>query len=112
MRLRVLVLLALLPALAIAQAPPPITGPAHSERSAVDLKQGMTPAEVQQLLGKPRRTALRSGAADAPWQGTLQWTYAWNTGASASSSQRSLTIDFAAKAVEQWYVSGWSWSNY
>ena len=100
--------------LAYAQAPRGATPSlAQAERNAVDLKQGMTPDEVQQLLGKPRRTALRStGPANAPWQGTLQWTYVWTGGASSVSSERSLSIEFAAKSAEQWYVNGWGWSNY
>jgi outer membrane protein assembly factor BamE (lipoprotein component of BamABCDE complex) len=61
------------------------------ERAAIDLRQGMSLEEVQQLLGKPWRTALSSGGSS----GTLRWIY-----------------DFAAKAPEQWSVSGWSWSTY
>jgi hypothetical protein len=82
---------------------------AASERAAVDLKQGMTPEEVQQLLGKPWRTAL-TGNGGAPSQGTLRWTYTWIP--ASSSSERSLNVDFNAKAAEQWMVSGWSWSGY
>lgn len=79
---------------------------AVTERAAVELKQGMTLAEVQQLLGKPWRTALtNSGSA-----GTLRWTYSWPS--STSVAERNLNIDFAAKAPEQWAVSGWSWSTY
>ena len=115
MRLSAFVLLAaLFPVAAFAQATRPMPGLAQAERNAVELKQGMTPEEVQQLLGKPRRTALRSsgGPANSPWQGTLQWTYVWNGAASSSSSERSLSIEFAAKTAEQWYVNGWGWSNY
>lgn len=85
---------------------------AAAERAAVELKQGMTSGEVQQLLGKPWRTALteNGGSAGAPWQGTLRWTYAWKTSSSASESN--LNVDFNAKAAEQWTVSGWSWSSY
>ena len=75
----------------------------------------MTPEDVQQLLGKPRRTALRSsgGSAITPWQGTLQWTYVWNGGASAySSSERNLNIEFDGTTAQHWKVNGWSWSNY
>lgn len=117
-RLPTLVLLAaLLPLPALAQATRPApTGFVQVERNAVDLKQGMTPDQVEQLLGKPRRTALRSngGAATAPWQGTLQWTYAWNApqaSYSSSSSERSLSIEFAAKAADQWYVNSWGWAS-
>jgi hypothetical protein len=109
-------LAALLPSLAWPQAPAPGAAPnrAQAERNAVDLKQGMTPDEVQQLLGKPRRTALRGGGGpgSAPWQGTLQWTYVWTAAAPSSSTERSLQIDFAAKAADQWSVNGWGWSNY
>ena len=82
----------------------------QAERAAVDLRQGMTLAEVQQLLGKPWRTALTSngGYGAAPSHGTLRWTYTWRRSAS-SSAQPSLNIDFAAKTAEQWYVNGWSW---
>ena len=117
-RLPTLVLLAaLLPSLALAQAARTASpGFAQAERNAVDLKQGMTPDEVQQLLGKPRRTALRNNgsSASAPWQGTLQWTYVWNAAASSSSSpsERSLSIEFAAKTAEQWYVNSWGWTTY
>lgn len=83
---------------------------AHAERAAVDLKQGMTPDEVRQLLGKPRRTALKGNGT--PGLGTLNWTYTWNGGDTSSSSERSLVIEFAAKAPEDWTVSAWSWSIY
>jgi hypothetical protein len=86
----------------------------QAERAAVDLKQGMTPEEVQQLLGKPWRTALSpsGGAPSTPSQGTLRWTYTWIGSASSSSSERSLNIDFTGKSGEQWAVSGWNWSTY
>ena len=80
---------------------------AAAERAAVELRQGMTSGEVQQLLGKPWRTALTGNGGNA---GTLRWTYAWKTSSSASESN--LNVDFNAKAVEQWTVSGWSWSSY
>src|SRR5437868_8438019 len=70
---------------------------AQAERNAVDLKQGMTIEEVQQLLGKPQRTALRSNG--------LQWTYVWNSAGMSSSSERSLSVDFGAKAADQWLVN-------
>jgi len=82
---------------------------ASAERAAVDLKQGMTLDEVRQLLGKPRRTALKGNGT--PGLGSLNWTYTWG-GDAASSSERSLVIEFAAKTAEQWYVSGWGWSIY
>jgi hypothetical protein len=115
-RLAILVLLAtLLPSLALAQTSRPAAnaGLAQVERNAVELKQGMTPDDVQKLLGKPRRTALRgnSGPSSAPWQGTLQWTYVL-TGAASYSSERSLQIEFAAKTADQWSVNSWGWSGY
>ena len=103
MRLAALILAAgLLPAGALAQS---------AERNAVELRQGMTPEEVQKLLGKPRRTALRadSGYAGAAPQGTLQWTYTWGGGAGASSSERTLQVDFAGKGAGQWTVNSWAW---
>jgi hypothetical protein len=81
-----------------------------AERAAVDLKQGMTLDEVRQLLGKPRRTALKGNGT--PGLGTLNWTYTWNGGDASSSSERSLVIEFAAKAPDEWTVSGWGWSIY
>lgn len=113
MRLAVL-LAALLASLAwaapaIAQAPRSggYPGVAHAERNSVELKQGMTLEEVQKLLGKPTRTALKgaSGAAADPAQGTLQWTYAW-------SRERVLNVAFAAKNPNEWYVNSWDWSTY
>jgi hypothetical protein len=112
-RLSTLVLACLLSSAAYAQTGAR-AGPSlvQAERNSVDLKHGMTLDEVQQLLGKPRRTALRgNGATTAPWQGTLQWTYVWS-GAVSSSSERSLSIEFAAKAADQWTVSAWNWSIY
>ena len=121
-RLPILVFLAaFLPALAWlapagAQAAGPAATPkrAQAERNAVDLKQGMTIEEVQQLLGKPQRTTLRSNgvASSAPGQGALQWTYVWNNAGSSSSSERTLSVDFAAKAADQWLVNGWGWNGY
>jgi hypothetical protein len=96
-----------------AQAPRPAgnVGLAQAERLTIDLKQGMTLDEVQKLLGKPRRTALKNpgyGSATES-QGTLHWTYSW---ASQSQSERSLQVTFASKSPEQWLVSGWDWSGY
>jgi len=88
---------------------------AQAERNAVDLKQGMTVDEVRQLLGKPQRTTLRSEgvAANGAAQGTLQWTYVWNgASASYSSSERTLSVDFVAKAAGQWLVNSWAWNGY
>ena len=90
------------------------SGPSRAagERAAVDLRQGMTPDEVQTLLGKPWRTALsgNAGAGNGAGGQTLRWTYAWKS--STSSMERLLNVDFTAKAVEQWSVSGWNWSAY
>jgi hypothetical protein len=82
---------------------------AQAERMAADLKQGMKLEDVQKLLGKPRRTALRhdGSPSNTPSQSTLQWTYSWG-----SSSQGSLQIEFAAKAPEDWYVNSWQWATY
>lgn len=98
---------------AAAQTPRPAgnVGLGQAERLAIDLKQGMTLEEVQKLLGKPKRTALKnsgySGATES--QGTLQWTYSWP---SQSQSERSLQVTFASKSPEQWLVNGWEWSGY
>jgi outer membrane protein assembly factor BamE (lipoprotein component of BamABCDE complex) len=96
-----------------AQAPRAVSSASRvqAERAAVDLRQGMTPDEVQQLLGKPWRTAL-AGNGNAPGQGTLRWTYTWIGSPNSSSSERVLNVEFNAKAAEQWTVSGWNWSAY
>jgi hypothetical protein len=114
-----MLLAALLPSLAWipsagAQAVRPVENLtyAQAERRAIDLKQGMTPDEVQQLLGKPKRTALRSSSGysgTAESQGTLQWTYGWS---SASQSERNLQVTFVSKSPDQWLVNGWDWSGY
>jgi outer membrane protein assembly factor BamE (lipoprotein component of BamABCDE complex) len=112
MRLALLFLVVcLLPAPALAQAPRPATPSfAQAERNAVDLKQGMTPQQVRELLGKPMRTAMKSsGPADAASQ--LQWIYEWNR-APQGSSERSLSIEFAARTAEEWTVNSWGWSIY
>jgi hypothetical protein len=81
----------------------------QTERNAVDLKQGMSVEEVQRLLGKPRRTALKSnGSPTAASQGTLLWTYQWPSG----SSPAILHVEFAPKAAEGWFVNSWEWANY
>jgi hypothetical protein len=94
---------------AIAQAPRSggHPGVAQAERNSVELKHGMTLEEVQKLLGRPSRTALKgaSGAAADPSQGTLQWTYAWGR-------ERILNVAFAAKNPNEWYVNSWDWSTY
>ena len=83
---------------------------AQAERVAVDLKQGMSAEEVQKLLGKPQRTALKSNGVfpNTPSQGTLQWTYSWT----GSSTPGNLRIEFTAKTPDQWYVNGWEWGTY
>lgn len=109
MRLALLLIAALLPSVALAQVSrAEMRSPAQAERNAVELKQGMTPGEVQELLGKPRRTALRS---DGGSPAALQWTYVWS-GARSLSSERSLSVEFAAKAADEWFVKSWSWSVY
>ena len=85
---------------------------AQAERNAVNLRQGMSADEVQGLLGKPRRTALKTNDSPAttPSHATLQWTYSWTP--AATHSQGSLRIVFAAAGPEKWYVNSWDWSNY
>jgi hypothetical protein len=116
-RIALLVALALLPSFlwvspAGAQAfhPAAALTLAQAERVAVDLKQGMSAEEVQNLLGKPQRTALKSevGSPSRPSQGTLQWTYSW-TGSPAAGN---LHIEFVAKAPDLWTVNGWEWTTY
>jgi hypothetical protein len=81
----------------------------QAERNSVDLKHGMSIEEVQRLLGKPRRTALKNGSSThGPSQGTLRWTYAWP----GSPAQGTLHVEFAAKTPEEWYVHGWEWATY
>ena len=96
---------------AIAQAPRPAAPRtlAQAERSAIELKQGMSVDEVQRLLGTPRRTGLKSsdGFASGPAHGTLHWTYAW-----PGPSQPSLSVVFTATSPEKWYVNSWEWSSY
>ena len=84
----------------------------QAERNAVELKHGMKLEEVEKLLGKPKRTALKNPgsfatgiSAGEPSQGTLQWTYVW-------ARERTLHVEFAAKTPEQWYVNSWDWSTY
>ena len=78
----------------------------QAERVAIELKQGMTLEEVEKLLGKPNRTALRNPGNT---QGTLHWTYSWSD---ASASKRYLQVAFGAKAPEQWTVNSWDWTDY
>lgn len=92
-----------------AQAPRPGEKPslAQAERNAVDLQQGMTLDAVRDLLGKPKRTALKTETSyrSEAGKGTLHWTYDWGPG-------RTLQVVFAAKAPEQWQVSSWEWASY
>ena len=90
---------------------------AQAERVAVDLKQGMSAEEVEKLLGRPQRTALKgnSGLPNAASQGTLQWNYSWTGSPAAgnlSPAAGNLRIDFVAKTPDQWYVNGWEWGSY
>jgi hypothetical protein len=87
---------------------------AQAERVAVDLRQGMTVDEVQKLLGKPRRTALKSDgySPNAPSKGTLQWSYSWSSASAQGSIQGNLRVEFVSKAQEEWYVNSWEWVSY
>ena len=98
-------------AAARASGPTAALSAAQAERNAVDLRQGMSLEEVQRLLGKPRRTALKASAssAAAPNQATLQWTYSWP---GANSTLGSLHVVFDATAPEKWQVNSWEWSSY
>ena len=109
--LAVLIAIAGWPAHGVAQAAGASgTSRALAERAAVDLRQGMTPEEVRELLGRPWRTALSGNGGSGG--GTLRWTYAWTGSPSSSSSERILNVDFNAATAEQWSVSGWSWSSF
>lgn len=104
-------LLAVLPdAPAGAQSPAPVARLSQSrgEVLAIDLRQGMTLEEVQRLLGKPRRTALKTGFGAAS-ESTLQWTYSWG---SNGFSEKNLQVVFASKAPERWQVTSWDWGSY
>jgi hypothetical protein len=81
----------------------------QAEQRAVDLKQGMTLEEVEKLLGKPKRTALRTQVGLHESQGSLQWTYTWS---SPSQSDRGLQVVFASKAPERWLVNSWDWTGF
>jgi hypothetical protein len=98
--------------LAGAQSSRPAAGlsVAQAERAAVDLKHGMSAEEVERLLGKPRRTALKSngGSGSPPSQGTLRWTYNW----SSATTPSILHVEFAAKTPETWFVNNWEWASY
>lgn len=92
--------------------PPKALRLSQAERMAIELRQGMTLKEVEKLLGKPRRTALRAdayGGSREASPGTLQWTYSWP---GATEPQRTLRVNFASNAPERWLVSGWDWESY
>jgi len=98
------------PAAAQAARPAANSSFAQTERKAADLKQGMSAEDVEKLLGKPRRTSLRSSGSAANGAspgGILQWTYAWT-----DTSQGTLRIEFAAKAPAEWTVTSWDWASY
>ena len=84
----------------------------QAERLAVDLQQGMALQEVERLLGKPKRTALRalgySGSGGSP-QDTLQWIYSWS---SPAQTDRTLQVVFAGKSPDGWLVHSWDWGGY
>ena len=86
---------------------------AQAELRAVELKPGMTLQEVQNLLGKPKRTALKTLSHESTpelWQSALQWTYAWS---GPTRSDRSLEVVFSSnKAPERWLVQSWNWAGY
>ena len=80
-----------------------------AERQSIELKQGMNPEEVERLLGKPKRTALKQGSSisvDAP-QGSLEWSYVW-----ADTTQRDSTLQvvFSRKPSAPGLVESWSWN--
>jgi hypothetical protein len=105
-----LMCLAAAPATAQAPRSEPALSLSQAEHLSADLKQGMTVDEVQKLLGKPRRTALKSdaNASITPSKGTLQWTYSW----ASASAQGSLRVDFISKSLEEWSVNSWEWLTY
>ncbi len=82
-----------------------------AEHLAIELRQGMSSAEVEKLLGKPKRTALKQGSSsgvDAS-NGSLQWTYTW---ASATQRDDSLQVVFARKSSGEWLVESWGWNAF
>jgi hypothetical protein len=83
----------------------------QAERNAVELEQGMSLADVQRLLGKPRRTSLKDngGFTAASSQASLRWTYVWSR---PLSSDNVLNVDFIAKAPAEWFVNSWEWTSY
>ena len=82
---------------------------AQAERSAADLRRGMTADDVRRLLGKPKRTGLKDdGVGSAGAAGALRWTYVW----SGSSGPNTLNVDFISDSPEQWRVRAWEWAAY
>ena len=82
---------------------------AQAERSATDLRRGMSADDVRRLLGKPKRTGLKDdGVPSAASLGALRWTYVW----SGSGGPSTLNVDFASDSPEQWRVRGWEWAAY
>jgi hypothetical protein len=84
----------------------------QAEKLAVELRQGMTLEEVEKLLGKPKRTALRTeGYTTKPEtsQGTLQWTYTWPN---PSGTDHNLQVVFVSKSPGRWTVDSWDWTGY
>jgi hypothetical protein len=88
----------------------PILSLSEAEHISGDLRQGMTADEVQKLLGRPRRTALKNDGApsSASSKGTLQWTYTWAN----ASGPGSLRVEFASKSPDEWTVNSWEWVGY
>ena len=99
------------PAPAQASRPGAALSFAQTERSAIELRQGMPLEDVQKLLGKPRRTGLKSNGdfASGPAHGTLQWIYAWP---GEGASRPSLNVIFTATGPDKWHVNSWEWSTY
>jgi len=82
---------------------------AQAERSAADLRRGMSAEDVRRLLGKPKRTGLKDdGVPSAASLGALQWTYVWN----GSSGPSTLHVEFVSDSPEQWHVRAWEWAAY
>jgi hypothetical protein len=90
----------------LAAGPDPTLSLSQAEHMSGDLRQGMTSAEVEKLLGRPRRTALKNDGA--PSKGTLQWTYTWAN----PSGPGSLRVEFTSKSPDEWTVNSWEWASY
>jgi hypothetical protein len=87
----------------------PVLSLAQAERSAADLRRGMSVDDVRGLLGKPKRTGLKGdGLPSGASQGALQWTYVWSDMHGANT----LHVDFVSDQPEQWRVHGWEWAAY